>query len=221
MFPSSVSYDHIQGVMALTLFEDFVYWTDGKSKSLRRAHKTTGAQGMELLNSWQAIKSIKVYHSLRQPEGTKSICHLVFILLSHNEQLLQASYLVLRRKLFMFIHSLNSVMSFCFSVQYPSTSVRLQTEDAATCVFYPPAENTNVPVPRTFTWRPTTRPASPTALLVRSAISPPTSKFRCTRVMLLYSDQYFSAHEQIALLQYTLLVGPRKCLCIDFGFEES
>lgn len=60
--------------MALTLFEDFVYWTDGKSKSLRRAHKTTGAQGVELLNSWQAIKSIKVYHSLRQPEGITSIC---------------------------------------------------------------------------------------------------------------------------------------------------
>uniref|UniRef100_A0A669BG50 LDL receptor related protein 1B n=1 Tax=Oreochromis niloticus TaxID=8128 RepID=A0A669BG50_ORENI len=55
-----VSYDHIQGVMALTLFEDFVYWTDGKSKSLRRAHKTTGAQGIELLNSWQ-------------PEGMESI----------------------------------------------------------------------------------------------------------------------------------------------------
>lgn len=71
--PFLVSYDHIQGVMALTLFEDFVYWTDGKSKSLRRAHKTTGAQGIELLNSWQAIKSIKVYHSLRQPEGTKTI----------------------------------------------------------------------------------------------------------------------------------------------------
>lgn len=74
--PSPVSFDHIHGVMALTLFEDFVYWTDGKSKSLRRAHKTTGAQGMELLNSWQAIKSIKVYHSLRQPEGIMSICHV-------------------------------------------------------------------------------------------------------------------------------------------------
>lgn len=72
--PSLVSYDHIHGVMALTLFEDFVYWTDGKSKSLRRAHKTTGAQGIELLNSWQAIKSIKIYHSLRQPEGIMSIC---------------------------------------------------------------------------------------------------------------------------------------------------
>lgn len=77
---STVAYEDIQGVMALTLFEDFVYWTDGKSKSLRRAHKTTGAQGMELLNSWQAIKSIKVYHSLRQPEGTPSICPLCLIL---------------------------------------------------------------------------------------------------------------------------------------------
>ncbi|TKS67473.1 Prolow-density lipoprotein receptor-related protein 1 [Collichthys lucidus] len=71
-----VSYDHIQGVMALTLFEDFIYWTDGKSKSLRRAHKTTGAQGMELLNSWQAIKSLKVYHSLRQPEVPKHQCQI-------------------------------------------------------------------------------------------------------------------------------------------------
>lgn len=74
--PIPVSYDHIQGVMALTLFEDFVYWTDGKSKSLRRAHKTTGTQGIELLNSWQAIKSIKVYHSLRQPEGMRPIWRL-------------------------------------------------------------------------------------------------------------------------------------------------
>lgn len=96
--PYTVSYDHIQGVMALTLFEDFVYWTDGKSKSLRRAHKTTGAQGIELLNSWQAIKSIKVYHSLRQPEGTKSN---LFILSYHAEQRgLQVSVLLFRRKLF-------------------------------------------------------------------------------------------------------------------------
>ena len=66
---SPVPHDHIQSVMGLTLFEDFIYWTDGKSKSLRRAHKTTGENGIELLNSWQAIESITVYHPLRQPEG--------------------------------------------------------------------------------------------------------------------------------------------------------
>lgn len=69
MLSTSVPHDHIQGVMGLTLFEDFIYWTDGKSKSLRRAHKTNGANAVELLNSWQAIKSVIVYHPLRQPEG--------------------------------------------------------------------------------------------------------------------------------------------------------
>uniref|UniRef100_A0A8C1IX14 Low density lipoprotein receptor-related protein 1Bb n=1 Tax=Cyprinus carpio TaxID=7962 RepID=A0A8C1IX14_CYPCA len=64
------------GVMGLTLFEDFIYWTDGKSKSLRRAHKTTGANAVELLNSWQAIKSVIVYHPLRQPEVPKHQCQV-------------------------------------------------------------------------------------------------------------------------------------------------
>uniref|UniRef100_A0A8C2AIS0 Low density lipoprotein receptor-related protein 1Bb n=1 Tax=Cyprinus carpio TaxID=7962 RepID=A0A8C2AIS0_CYPCA len=71
-----VPHDHIQGVMGLTLFEDFIYWTDGKSKSLRRAHKTTGANAVELLNSWQAIKSVIVYHPLRQPEVPKHQCQV-------------------------------------------------------------------------------------------------------------------------------------------------
>uniref|UniRef100_A0AAR2L6Z9 EGF-like domain-containing protein n=1 Tax=Pygocentrus nattereri TaxID=42514 RepID=A0AAR2L6Z9_PYGNA len=71
-----VPHDHIQGVMGLTLFEDFIYWTDGKSKSLRCAHKTSGAHAVELLNSWQAIKSITVYHPLRQPEVPKHQCQV-------------------------------------------------------------------------------------------------------------------------------------------------
>lgn len=80
MLSTAVPHDHIQGVMGLTLFEDFIYWTDGKSKSLRRAHKTTGANAVELLNSWQAIKSIIVYHPLRQPEGTNVfILNIIFV----------------------------------------------------------------------------------------------------------------------------------------------
>ncbi|KAM9485972.1 low-density lipoprotein receptor-related protein 1B [Clarias gariepinus] len=71
-----VSHSHIQGVMGLTLFEDFIYWTDGKSKSLRRAHKTSGSHAVELLNSWQAIKSVTVYHPLRQPEVPKHQCQV-------------------------------------------------------------------------------------------------------------------------------------------------
>ena len=155
--PFPVSYDHIHGVMALTLFEDFIYWTDGKSKSLRRAHKTTAAQGMELLNSWQAIKSIKVYHSLRQPEGITSICHSC----PFGRPMLSCC-MVVRGERFR--------LSFCPSVQYPNTSVRLQMEAAATCVSYPLVGGTNVLAPLIFTWLPTIRPACPTAPPVRSAL---------------------------------------------------
>lgn len=54
---------------ALTLFEDFIYWSDQKSKTLSRSYKTSGGGRTELLNSWQTIRDIKVYHPLRQPDG--------------------------------------------------------------------------------------------------------------------------------------------------------
>ncbi len=59
----------IGGITGLTLFEDFIYWSDQKSKTLSRSHKTSGGQHTELLSSWQTIRDIKVYHPLRQPDG--------------------------------------------------------------------------------------------------------------------------------------------------------
>ena len=154
--------------MALTLFEDFVYWTDGKSKSLRRAHKTTGTQGMELLNSWQAIKSIKVYHSLRQPEGTRSIWCSGPVRPPRAERCSQASDGLLTRKWFCVIQ-LELSRVFRPSVQCPSTSVKLQMEDAATCVSCLLVGITDVPVPLISTWPLIIKPASPTAPPVRWA----------------------------------------------------
>ncbi|KAJ8282634.1 hypothetical protein COCON_G00051530 [Conger conger] len=66
----------IHGVVGLTLFEDYIYWTDGKSKSLNRAHKTTGDQQVELLSTWQTITDIKVYHPFRQPDVPKHQCQV-------------------------------------------------------------------------------------------------------------------------------------------------
>lgn len=66
-FPVAIT--DIGGVTALTLFEDFIYWSDQKSKTLSRSHKTSGGRRTELLNSWQTIRDIKVYHPLRQPDG--------------------------------------------------------------------------------------------------------------------------------------------------------
>ncbi|XP_048808618.1 low-density lipoprotein receptor-related protein 1B isoform X3 [Lagopus muta] len=64
----------IPGVIALTLFEDYIYWTDGKTKSLNRAHKTSGLDRLLLINSWHTITDIQVYHSYRQPDVSKHMC---------------------------------------------------------------------------------------------------------------------------------------------------
>uniref|UniRef100_A0A3P9A5H3 EGF-like domain-containing protein n=1 Tax=Esox lucius TaxID=8010 RepID=A0A3P9A5H3_ESOLU len=66
----------LREVWGLTLFEDFIYWTDEKSKSLNRAHKTSGAQRAELLSYWRAIHNIKVFHPLRQPDVPKHQCQV-------------------------------------------------------------------------------------------------------------------------------------------------
>ncbi|KAL7834135.1 hypothetical protein AOLI_G00290950 [Acnodon oligacanthus] len=54
--------EDLGGVTSLALFEDFLYWSDQKTKTLSRAHKTSGAKRSELLSSWQTIRDIKVYH---------------------------------------------------------------------------------------------------------------------------------------------------------------
>ncbi|XP_064419902.1 low-density lipoprotein receptor-related protein 1B [Latimeria chalumnae] len=64
----------IPGVIALTLFEDYIYWTDGKMKSLTRAHKNSGTDRMSLINSWHAMTDVQVYHSYRQPDVPRHLC---------------------------------------------------------------------------------------------------------------------------------------------------
>ncbi|XP_043929607.1 low-density lipoprotein receptor-related protein 1B, partial [Protopterus annectens] len=68
--------EDIPGVIALTLFEDFIYWTDGKTKALYRAHKTSGDAKVTLINSWHTITHLQVYHSYRQPEVPTHHCML-------------------------------------------------------------------------------------------------------------------------------------------------
>ncbi|XP_047676249.1 low-density lipoprotein receptor-related protein 1B-like isoform X1 [Tachysurus fulvidraco] len=63
-------------VTSLTLFEDFLYWSDQKRRTLNRAHKTSGERHVELLSSWQTIRDIKIYHPLRQPDVVKHQCQV-------------------------------------------------------------------------------------------------------------------------------------------------
>ncbi|KAM3855508.1 LOW QUALITY PROTEIN: low-density lipoprotein receptor-related protein 1B [Vipera latastei] len=73
---NKVPNQHVLGVIALTLFEDYIYWTDGKTKTVNRAHKISGADKVALINSWHAITDIQVYHSFRQPNVAKHTCTL-------------------------------------------------------------------------------------------------------------------------------------------------
>ena len=54
-------------VFALSVFDDYIYWTDWNLKSLMRAHKYTGANLEVLRNTSHRPYDVHVYHPLKQP----------------------------------------------------------------------------------------------------------------------------------------------------------
>lgn len=66
---SAVLNQDIPHIFALTLFEDYVYWTDWETKSINRAHKTTGANKTLLISTLHRPMDLHVFHALRQPDG--------------------------------------------------------------------------------------------------------------------------------------------------------
>lgn len=69
--PTVLSQD-IPHIFALTLFEDYVYWTDWETKSINRAHKTTGANKTLLISTLHRPMDLHVFHALRQPDGERA-----------------------------------------------------------------------------------------------------------------------------------------------------
>ncbi|XP_072105063.1 low-density lipoprotein receptor-related protein 1-like [Mobula birostris] len=67
--------DHdIPHIFALTLFEDFIYWTDWETKSVNRAHKSTGSNKTLLISTLHRPMDIHIYHPYRQPEVPHHPC---------------------------------------------------------------------------------------------------------------------------------------------------
>jgi len=58
-------------VYALTLFEDFVYWTDWNTHTIEKAHKYTGANRVVMGNNTHRPNDIHIYHPYRQPRSKK------------------------------------------------------------------------------------------------------------------------------------------------------
>ncbi|XP_068751456.1 low-density lipoprotein receptor-related protein 1-like isoform X2 [Montipora capricornis] len=52
---------------AVTVFEDFVYWTEWLPMAIHRAHRLTGLQHTVLLNSSHKLTGLQVIHPFRQP----------------------------------------------------------------------------------------------------------------------------------------------------------
>lgn len=67
--PHVVLTEDIPHIFAMTLFEEYIYWTDWETKSINRAHKTLGTNKSMLISTLHRPMDIHVYHPYRQPEG--------------------------------------------------------------------------------------------------------------------------------------------------------
>ncbi|XP_069042806.1 low-density lipoprotein receptor-related protein 1 isoform X2 [Lepisosteus oculatus] len=64
----------IPHIFAMTLFEEFIYWTDWETKSINRAHKTLGTNKTMLISTLHRPMDIHIFHSYRQPEVSNHPC---------------------------------------------------------------------------------------------------------------------------------------------------
>uniref|UniRef100_A0A8C1T1Y0 Low density lipoprotein receptor-related protein 1Ab n=1 Tax=Cyprinus carpio TaxID=7962 RepID=A0A8C1T1Y0_CYPCA len=64
----------IPHIFAMTLFEEYIYWTDWETKSINRAHKTLGTNKTMLISTLHRPMDIHIYHPSRQPEVSGHPC---------------------------------------------------------------------------------------------------------------------------------------------------
>lgn len=57
-------------VFAVSLFEDWVYWTDWNTHAVEKAHKYTGEERTLMGNNTHRPSDIHIYHPYRQPRST-------------------------------------------------------------------------------------------------------------------------------------------------------
>lgn len=57
---------YVRHIFAITVFENYLYWTDWESKSVMRAEKYTGESVQTIYNAAHRPMDIHVYHPFRQ-----------------------------------------------------------------------------------------------------------------------------------------------------------
>uniref|UniRef100_A0A671R1W9 Low-density lipoprotein receptor-related protein 1-like n=1 Tax=Sinocyclocheilus anshuiensis TaxID=1608454 RepID=A0A671R1W9_9TELE len=66
----------IPHIFAMTLFEEYIYWTDWETKSINRAHKTLGTNKTMLISTLHRPMDLHIYHPSRQPEVSDHPCQV-------------------------------------------------------------------------------------------------------------------------------------------------
>ena len=61
-------------IFALSVFEDYVYWSDWETKSIERCHKYSGEKCSTLLSAIHRPMDLAVYHPFRQPSLDLNPC---------------------------------------------------------------------------------------------------------------------------------------------------
>ena len=74
-----VVYLPAQHPFSVTVFEDFIYWSDWQSDGIFKANKFTGNGTTRIVHGLYSIMGVEIYHPLRQPTG-KMFC-MIFTLL--------------------------------------------------------------------------------------------------------------------------------------------
>ena len=61
-------------IFALSVFEDYIYWSDWETKSIERCHKYTGKASSTLLTAIHRPMDLAVFHPQRQPRPPSNPC---------------------------------------------------------------------------------------------------------------------------------------------------
>jgi len=64
------SYEILKHPFAISVFEDFVYWTDWETETIHKANKFNGNNPENVAVSLYSPMDVHVYHALRQPNGS-------------------------------------------------------------------------------------------------------------------------------------------------------
>ena len=68
--------DRIMHPFSITVFEDYLYWTDWTKETVERADKFTGSNQTTVLAGLTSPMDVKVIHKLRQANGKQKYTHV-------------------------------------------------------------------------------------------------------------------------------------------------